>query len=102
MSSLFVFLMLLAASSVKGQMSCIEAQSQLSEGAGETCNNILTSGSIFNMDDSKITTFCEDNDCPKTLLDIYDSITKACGKGVSVSMLFLLFYSFDAGSIWWQ
>ena len=63
--------------------SCIEAQSQLSEGAGQICNEILTSGTIYNLDNNTINTFCEKNDCPKILTTIYGSITKACGGGVS-------------------
>lgn len=65
--------------------SCIEAQSQLSEGAGGICNGILTSGTIYNLDNNTINTFCEKNDCPKVLSTIYASITKACGGGVSNS-----------------
>lgn len=73
--ALFVF------SIIEGQMSCIQAQSQLSKGAPATCNDVLASGDIFNMRDEKITTFCVDNDCPKILLPIYKSIAEACGGG---------------------
>ena len=63
-------------------MSCIEAEAEIEGPTAKPCNDILTSGDIFDMSDDNIQKFCTDHNCPSVLAKVYGDMAEACGNGI--------------------
>ena len=63
-------------------MSCIEAEAEIEGPTAKPCNDILTSGDIFDMSDDNIQKFCTDHNCPSVLAKVYGDMAEACGSGI--------------------